>query len=303
MHNRGIRESRSDRAFSVLNTTLVVIIVALTAYPLYFTIIASVSDPYKVVNGSVFILPSGLTFEAYQGVIGESQIWIGYRNTIFYTVCGTFLNLVITIPCSYVMSKRYLPGRTIISWYFLTVMYISGGLIPTYMLVKQLGLMETPWVLIILGGMNVYNMIVARSYYASSIPNELYEAATIDGCGEWSAFCKIALPLSTPIIAVIGLYYGVSHWNSYFNALIYASSRKLQPLQLVLRNMLILNQDAFDIENTTSADDIAYMARKAYLAQTMKYALIFVASAPVMCAYPFLQRYFVKGVMIGSIKG
>lgn len=287
----------------MLNTTLVVIIVALTAYPLYFTIIASVSDPYKVVNGSVFILPSGLTFEAYQGVIGESQIWIGYRNTIFYTVCGTFLNLVITIPCSYVMSKRYLPGRTIISWYFLTVMYISGGLIPTYMLVKQLGLMETPWVLIILGGMNVYNMIVARSYYASSIPNELYEAATIDGCGEWSAFCKIALPLSTPIIAVIGLYYGVSHWNSYFNALIYASSRKLQPLQLVLRNMLILNQDAFDIENTTSADDIAYMARKAYLAQTMKYALIFVASAPVMCAYPFLQRYFVKGVMIGSIKG
>lgn len=298
-----IRESRGDKLFGICNGLLVLLIVLLTAYPLYFTIIASVSDPYSVVSGQVYLWPKGITFDAYTNMIKESQIWLGYRNTIFYTVCGTIFNLLLTISCAYVLSKTYLPGRKLLIWVYLIVMYFSGGLVPTYILIKNMHLLDTPWVLILIGGLNIYNMIVARSYYAMSIPGELYEAAKIDGCSEWTSFIRIAIPLSAPIIAVIGLYYGVSHWNSYFNALIYTSSKKLQPLQLVLRNILILNQDSFEIEESFSAEDIAFMARRAYLVQTMKYALIFIASAPVIALYPLVQKFFVKGVMIGSIKG
>ena len=298
-----MRESYGDRVFSVINGAVVLFIVILTAYPLYFTIIASISDPYSVVTGKVYFWPKGFTLEAYTNIIKESQIWIGYRNTIFYTVCGTIFNLFLTITSAYVLSKSYLPGRKVINWVYLIVMYFSGGLVPTYMLVKSLNLIDTPYVLILIGGINIYNMIVTRSYYSMSIPKELYEAANIDGCGEWAAFVRIAIPLSFPIIAVMSLYYGVAHWNSYFHALIYTSSRKLQPLQLVLRNILILNQDSFDIEESSSAEDIAFMARRAYLVQTMKYALIFIASAPVIAMYPIVQKFFIKGVMIGSIKG
>lgn len=301
--NSSIHESRGDKLFGIVNGMIVLLIVLLTAYPLYFTIIASLSDPYSVVSGKVYIFPKGVTFEAYTNIIKEKQIWLGYRNTLFYTVFGTMFNLLLTITCAYVLSKRYLPGRKLLNWVYLIVMYFSGGLVPTYILIRNLNLLDTPLVLILIGGINIYNMIVARSFYAMSIPDELYEAAKIDGCNEWNSFIRIAIPLSAPIIAVMALYYGVSHWNSYFNALIYTSSKKLQPLQLVLRNILILNQDSFSIEESSSAEDIAYMARRAYLVQTMKYALIFIASLPVIAMYPFVQRFFVKGVMIGSIKG
>lgn len=298
-----IRESRGDRVFGAVNAALVIIVMFLVAYPLFFTIIASVSDPYQVVTGKVYLYPRGFTLDAYKNVINESTIWKGYRNTIFYTVGGTMLNLFLTIPTAYVMSKSYLPGRKVLNWFFLIVMYFNGGLVPTYILIKKLKLLDTALVMILLGGINIYNMIVARSFYASSIPTELYDACKIDGCSEWKAFVRVAIPLSAPIIAVMALYYGVSHWNSYFNALIYTSSQRLQPLQLVLRNILILNQDSFVIEETASKEDIEFMARRAYMVQSMKYALIFIASAPVMCIYPLIQKYFVKGVMIGSIKG
>ena len=303
MRKEGIRDSRGDRIFLLVNGLLVALFVIVTIYPLYFTVIASVSDPYMVAKGDVYLIPRKMTLAAYRNIIQETQIWVGYLNTIFYTVFGTLFNLLLTIPCAYVMSKPYLPGKKILNWFFLIIMYFSGGLVPTYLMVRDLGLVDTRWVLILLGGLSVYNMIVARTFYATSIPAELYEAATIDGCGEWQAFLRIALPLSAPIIAVIGLYYGVKHWNSYFNALIYTSSKELQPLQLVLRNILILNQEAFAVDGTETAEDIAYMVNKAYLAQSMKYALVFIASAPILCVYPFLQKYFVKGVMIGSIKG
>lgn len=297
-----IRESLGDRVFNACNIIFMVLAIVVAAYPLYFTIIASISDPYKVINGQITLLPQGFTLEAYQNILKERQIWVGYRNTIFYTCFGTLLHLCATIPCAYVMSKRDLPGRTFFNYYFMFTMYFGGGLIPSYLLIKNMNLIDTPWVLIILGAASVYNMIVARTFFASSIPAELYESSRIDGAGELRTFFSIALPLSTPIIAVIGLYSAVGHWNSFFNAMIYTSKPQLQPLQLVLRNVLILNQN-FEVTDAASAEELAYIARRAYLVQTMKYALVFVASAPVLCAYPFVQKYFVKGVMIGSVKG
>ena len=298
----GIRESRGDRIFNAMNILLMIAALVLTAYPLYFTTIASISDPYKVINGQIFFVPRNVTLEAYQNILKESQIWVGYRNTIFYTALGTLLHLCLTIPCAYVMSKRDLPGRGLLNAYFLFTMYFGGGLIPSYLLVKSLRLIDTPWVLIVLGAVSVYNMIVARTYFAASIPGDLYESARIDGAGELRTFFVIALPLATPILAVVGLYSAVGHWNGFFNAMIYTSKPRLQPLQLVLRNVLILNK-SFEVADASSAEELAYIARRAYLVQTMKYALVFVASAPVLCAYPFVQKYFIKGVMIGSVKG
>ena len=300
--NSTIYESRGDKIFITFIHVFLLLAMLLALYPLYFTVIASVSDPYKVATGKVYFFPTGFTLEAYANILKESQVWVGYKNTIVYTVLGTLLHLVCTIPCAYALSKRGMPGRRFFTLFFMFTMYFSGGMIPSYLLVKNLGLIDTRSILILLGAVSVYNMIVARTFFASSIPEELYESCRIDGGTEIRAFFSIALPLSKPIIAVIALYAAVGKWNGYFDALIYTSKPALQPLQLVLRNVLILNQ-SFSVADATDAEEIAYMARRAYMVQTMKYALVFVASAPVLCAYPFVQKYFVKGVMIGSVKG
>lgn len=297
-----IHESGGDRAFGIFVTIFLLLVMLIALYPMYFTVIASISDPYKVATGQVYFLPQGFTLEAYQNILKESQVWVGYQNTLFYTFFGTLLNLCCTIPCAYALSKKQIPGRKLLSLFFMFTMYFSGGMVPSFLLVKNLGLLDTRWILIILGAVSVYNMIVARTFFATSIPEELYESCRIDGGSELRAFFSIALPLSKPIIAVLALYAAVGHWNGYFNALIYTSKPKYQPLQLVLRNVLILNQN-FSIADANDAEEMAYMARRAYMVQTMKYALVFVASAPVLAAYPFVQKYFVKGVMIGSVKG
>ena len=297
-----IIESRGDRIFQAVVYVGLTLIALITLYPLLFTVSASISDPYRVATGQVYLFPSGITLEAYQNILKESQVWVGYKNTILYTFFGTLLHLACTIPCAYALSKNNLPGRKMLNIYFMFTMYFSGGMIPSYLLVKSLGLIDTPFILILLGTVSVYNVIVARSFFAASIPEALYESCRIDGGSESRAFFSIALPLAKPIIAVIALYAAVGHWNGYFNALIYTSKPSLQPLQLVLRNVLILNQ-SFSVADATDAEEIAYLARRAYIVQTMKYALVFVASAPVLCAYPFVQKYFVKGVMIGSVKG
>lgn len=297
-----IIESRGDRIFQAVVYVGLTLAALITLYPLLFTVSASISDPYRVATGQVYLFPSGITLEAYQNILKESQVWVGYKNTILYTFFGTLLHLACTIPCAYALSKNNLPGRKMLNIYFMFTMYFSGGMIPSYLLVKSLGLIDTPFILILLGTVSVYNVIVARSFFAASIPEALYESCRIDGGSESRAFFSIALPLAKPIIAVIALYAAVGHWNGYFNALIYTSKPSLQPLQLVLRNVLILNQ-SFSVADATDAEEIAYLARRAYIVQTMKYALVFVASAPVLCAYPFVQKYFVKGVMIGSVKG
>lgn len=299
-----IRKSHSDTLFDITNIALMVLFMIIMVYPLYFTIIASISDPYEVVKGNVYLLPKGITLEAYQNVFKESRIWMGYLNTLRYTILGTLFNLLLTIPAAYTLSKKHLIGHQTLGLYFLIPMYFSGGLVPTFLQVKSLGLMNTPITLILLGGVSMYNLIVTRVFFDTSIPNELYESARIDGANEFRTFISIALPLAKPIIAVMALYYAVAHWNSYFNALIYISKDEYQPLQIVLRNILLNNQMSLAIFGSDmDADAVQAAARRQYLAQGMKYALIFISSAPLIIAYPFVQKYFVKGVMIGSVKG
>ena len=302
---RHIRKSRSDRVFDVCNVAFMLVFSFLMIYPLYFTVIASISDPYEVINGRVYIAPVGLTLEVYQNVFKEDRIWMGYLNTIKYTAFGTLFNLLLTIPAAYTLSKKHVLGRRAMSMYFLIPMYFGGGLVPTYLQVKALGLMNTPYTLILLGGVSMYNLIVTRVFFSTSIPEALYESAKIDGASELRIFWRIVLPLAKPIIAVMALFYSVSHWNSYFNALIYISRDEYQPLQIVLRNILLSNQMSLAILGTDNleAEVVQAAARRQYLAQGMKYALIFISSAPLLIAYPFVQKHFVKGVMIGSVKG
>ena len=303
-----IRSSIGDRIFDKFNVILMLIIMLLMLYPLYFTVIASVSDPYAVVKGQVYLWPKGLTIEPYTNVFKDNRIWTGYRNTVFYTLFGTLWNLILTIPAAYVLSKKKMPMRGFLATYFLIPMYFGGGLIPTYLQVKNPRLINTPLTLIILCGLNIYNMIVTRVYFQTSIPEDLYESARIDGAGDFRTFFRIALPLAKPIIAVMALFYAVDRWNDYFTALVFVSNVDLQPLQMVLRGILLLNQTALQTLDTKSMNegDIELMldlARRTYMAEAMKYSLIFIASAPLLIAYPFVQKYFVKGVMIGSLKG
>ena len=297
-----MRQSRSDRVFEWVNTLIMIVIVLIMLYPLYFIVIASFSEAYDVAKGNVVLLPRGFTLEAYQSVFQEKLIWTGYRNTIFYTFFGTLYNLATLIPAAYVLSKKSLPGRTALSWFFFITMYFGGGMIPTYLLMKDLRLLNTPWVLI-LGGVSCYNLIVTRQFFSSSIPESLYEAAYIDGASEFKSFLRIALPLAAPIIAVMTLFHAVGHWNSFYNALLYIRDRDLYPLQLVLRDILITQKTMLaNIDPSQGAEVVEWAARRAYLAEAMKYSVIFIASAPLLIAYPFVQKYFVKGVMIGSVK-
>lgn len=291
------------RLFDVVNTVLVVLITLVIMYPLYFCVIASVSDPNEVALGRTYLWIKKFSLEAYSYVIENRELWIGYRNSIIYTVLGTLYNLLLTIPMAYVLTKKYLPFRGIISWYFFITMYISGGLIPSYLNIKSLGLIDNPLVLIIGSGVSCYNLIVTRQYFSSSIPQDIYDAAYIDGASEGQAFMKIAMPLAKPIIAVMALYYGTGHWNSYYNALIYIRDEKLMPLQLVLRRILLLGEMALsDIEFATE-EQVEYLVHILNVTQGMKYAIVFIASAPMLIAYPFAQKYFTKGIMIGAVKG
>ena len=296
--------SRSDRVFNFVNGAILFVLTLVMLYPLYFVLIASFSEPNAVVKGQVMFVPTGFQLTAYRNVLKEASVWIGYRNTILYTVLGTLYNLALTIPAAYVLSKRNLPGRNVLMGYFFLTMYFSGGMIPTYIQIKNLNLLNTPWVLIVGAGVNCWNLIVTRQYFTNTIPEELYESADIDGASDLRAFVRIALPLAAPIIAVMALFYAVGHWNSYYSALLYVRKSDYFPLQLVLRNILISNEMALAnvmLEGDTEA--VAAAAQKAYMAEAMKYALIFIASAPMLCVYPFVQKYFVKGVMIGSVKG
>jgi putative aldouronate transport system permease protein len=299
-----IRDGKGDRFFDIINLALLALVFLVVAYPLYFTIVASISNPYANIQGKTLLYPVGLTLEAYKNVLENDQVWIGYRNTILYTVSGTLLNLILTIPLAYVLSKQILPLRKLLTWVFLFTMYFSGGMIPTYLIVKGLHLVNTPLVMVILGGLSVYNMILTRTYYENSIPGELYEAAYVDGASEIRTFFRIALPLSGPIVAVMVLFYAVARWNDFFNALLYVSDRRYYPLQLVLRNILILNQQmGMSSLDALSDIELELAMRRQLMAESMKYSLIFIASFPVILAYSFVQKYFVKGVMIGAVKG
>ncbi|WP_059051889.1 carbohydrate ABC transporter permease [Paenibacillus senegalimassiliensis] len=299
-----IKESKSDRLFLVLNYVYLLLALIVVLYPLIYIISASVSSPKFVSSGEMWLFPKGLTFDGYKLVFDNPKIWIGYRNTIFYTLIGTMLNLVVTLPAAYALSRSDFVGRGLIMGMFLVTMFFSGGLIPTYLMVKNLGLINSIGALILPVSASVWNIIVARTFFHSTIPKELQEAAHVDGATNMRLFIRIVLPLSSPIIAVMALFYGVSHWNSYFPALIYLNDEMKYPLQMVLRQILVLQEMSAETTGAAISGDIAEsMANKAEIASLVKYAVIIVSTLPVVAVYPFLQRYFVQGVMIGSVKG
>lgn len=276
-----------------------------TLYPLIFTVSASVSDPTAVASGKMLLFPVDFTLDGYKYIIQYREIWTGYANTIFYTVVGTILNLAVTLPCAYALSHRYMQGRGIIMTLFIITMYFSGGMIPSYLNIVSLGLLNTRAVVMITGLVSTYNLIVARSFFATSIPWELHEAAILDGASDFGTFSKVVFPLSKPIVAVLTLYYAVGHWNSYFNEMIYLSDRSKFPLQVFLREILTLSQyqaQAME-EGGYTVEQMMEMIKSIDTANLIKYCVIVVSALPMMILYPFMQKFFAKGVMIGAVKG
>lgn len=295
-----VKKSYADKIFDVINVAIMIILLIIFAWPLWFVVIASFSNPNEVWNGNVIIYPKGFTLAAYEAVLEYKSIWIGYRNTIFYTVVGTLINLIMTVCAAYPLSRKDFVARNFFMIMFMLTMYFGGGLIPSYLVVNKLGLVNTPWAMIIPGACSIYNVIITRTYFINSIPESLKDAADLDGANSFQVLMKIVLPLSKPILAVIGLYYAVGHWNDYFSALIYINNTDLLPLQSFLRDLLLSNKLTVD---KLAGMDAAAAEAKMHLAQTLKYSAIIVSTVPVLCIYPFIQKYFVKGVMIGSVKG
>ncbi|MBJ9991071.1 carbohydrate ABC transporter permease [Paenibacillus sp. S28] len=291
-------ESKGDRIFNVINYVILILVTLVVLYPLVFVLSASLSDPQTVLRGEMLLWPKGINLNSYEKIFQNKDIISGFTNTLIYTTLGTAINLVMTILAAYPLSRRDFVGRNGIMALLVFTMFFSGGLIPTYLLIKNLGMLNTLWVMIIPNAVSIWNIIIMRTFFQQSIPHELQEAATIDGCSNIQILTRIMLPLSMPIIAVTILFYAVGHWNAFFNALLYLTDKDKFPLQLVLREILIQGQ----------TNDMVKMSTESAIKQQrevegIKYAVLVVANIPVLVLYPFLQRYFVKGVMIGAIKG
>lgn len=289
----------SDKVFEIANCVFLLILVIIVAYPLYYVLVASISDPYEVYAGKNFLLPSKVTFEGYARVFKEKSIAMGYVNSIYYTVLGTLVSVALIITTGYCVSKKTLPFRKAIMIFYVITMYFGGGLIPTYLVVSKTGLLNSVWSLILPGGVAVYNVIVARTYFESSIPEELYEAASIDGSGNMGTFFKIALPLAKPILAVMVIFTMVAYWNDWFTSLIYMSDKAKYPLQLALRQILIQSQATATMIGNM---DGGY-AQANRITELIKFVSIVVGAVPMLIAYPFVQKYFEKGFMAGAVKG
>ena len=292
-----MKSGLSDRIYNICVMIIALSALLLVLYPMYFIVIASFSSSTLVNQGQVILLPKGINFYGYQKILERFEIWRGYRNTIFYTVGGTLLNLAVTLPAAYVLAQSRFRARPFIMTLFVITMYFGGGMVPTYMLVKSLHLINSPFTMVIMGAVSVYNVIITRTFFENSIPAELQEAAELDGCSHFKYFTSIVLPLSKAVISVITLYYAVGHWNDFFTALLYLNKDEYQPLQTILRNILISNQA---MAGTTGAGEGAFAQE---YADQIKFAVIIVSTVPVLCIYPFIQKYFEKGVMIGAVKG
>jgi putative aldouronate transport system permease protein len=293
-----IKQTRGDILFDVINYGWLSLFGLLVLYPLYVVVISSISDPIKVALGNVVFLPVGITLEGYTAVLSDTRVFVGFYNSIIYTCAGTVLNVTCTALAGYSLSRKDLFGGTVIMLFFIFTMYFQGGLIPTFILVRNLGLYGTRAIMILMDLVWVYLIIIARTYYKTTIPEELLEAARIDGCNDFQFFFKVVVPLSGSLTAVLTLFYGVAHWNNYFRGLIYLRDGALWPLQLVLRRILLL-QEFIASEAQDGVGTQEFFNR----AELVKYALIVIASIPMLTLYPFVQKHFVQGVMIGSIKG
>lgn len=287
-----------DKWFDAINIALLMIVCAIILYPLLFVISASISNPSAVLAGEMWLWPVDISLTGYRKVLENSELMRGYANTIVYTLVGTAVNLVMTVLAAYPLSRSSFWGRNVITGIFVFTMFFGGGLIPTYMVVKSLGLTNTMWALILPGAVSVWNILIMRTFFQSSIPGELLESAAMDGCSDIRALLRIVLPLSAPVLSVMVLFYAVGHWNAYFNALIYLTDRDKYPLQLFLREILIQGQ----MDQMVNAADSSH-AQTIMDEEAVKYAAVIVTNLPIFLLYPFLQKYFVKGMMIGAIKG
>ena len=295
-----IRETRTDRITLWIFYAVLLLIGIITLYPVIYVVSASFSDPTAVNDGRVVLWPVGFQIEGYQYIFENEWILTGYRNSLFYMVAGTLLDVAVTFFAAYALARKNLYGRAVLNWYMIIPMWFGGGLIPTFIVVNDLKLVDSWWVLVILGAFSTYNFIICRTFIMTSIPYELQEAAIIDGCTDFGILFKVVLPLSMPIIAILCLYYGLGHWNDYFTGLIYVNSRNKQPLQVFLREILIQNSE---MEMGGDATELEAMMRRLRMSQIMRYGLIVVSSLPMLIIYPFVQKYFVQGVMIGALKG
>ena len=291
-----IKHTKADRVFTVISYLVILLVMIITIYPLYYVLIVSISDGVAVSYGKVNFYPIGINFGAYEEVFQYPRFFTSYRNTIVYTLIGTLVNLTMSSLCAYPLSRKNFYGRNVFSILIVITMFFSGGLIPSYMLVRALGLLDTMWALILPGAINTWNMIVMRTFF-QSIPDDLYESASLDGANEAQVLWKIVLPLSGPIFSTMAIFYAVGHWNSYFNALIYLTDNDKFPLQLILRSVVLVG------ESTSNAGKQVTSSSLHVLGINIKYATIVVAVLPILAIYPFFQRYFVKGMMVGALKG
>jgi len=289
----------SDRTFDVINTIILGLIFVAVAYPIYYVVIASFSTPEMVLNGMVTLVPRGFHLEGYNRVFSNPEILSGYWNSICYTFVGTAINLIVTLPAAYALSRQDFKGRTVLTLFFAFTMFFSGGMIPTFLIVQRLGLIDSFWVMVLPNAISVWNMLICRNFFQNSIPQELLEVSQIDGCTNRKYFFAVVLPLSKAIIAVMVLFYAVGHWNSFFNALIYLRSPDMMPLQIILRRLLIQAEP----DPALAAQMMEDWVRMLMEVEMLRYALVVVASVPVLLLYPFVQKYFVQGIMVGSIKG
>lgn len=288
----------SDKVFSVVNYLFLLLILAIVLYPMVFVLSASVTEPEILLKGELRLLPKGFTLDSYRRVLNNQDIMRGYLNTIKYTVIGTTVNVLMTIMAAYPLSRRDFVGRNVITALMVFTMFFSGGMIPTFLVVKGLGLYNTMWALILPSAVSVWNITIMRTYLQTNIPHEIQEAAMIDGCSNMDILVRIVLPLSVPIILVMMMFYAIGHWNSYFSALIYLTDRAKYPLQVVIREILLQNNLG---DMATYVDE--GVIRQMMLAEGIKYAVIVVANLPVFLIYPFIQKYFTKGIMLGGLKG
>ncbi|RAV23117.1 carbohydrate ABC transporter permease [Paenibacillus contaminans] len=298
MKSTAIKEPNGDRLFNALIYVTLFLFTVSVLYPLIFILSASISSPESVMSGKVWLWPVDFSLEGYQAVFKHKLIGTSFLNSLFYTGVGTIINVVFTLMAAYPLSRKDFYIRNWIMAIFVFTMLFSGGLIPSYLLVKDLGLLNTRWALLLPGAIGVWNVIIARTYFRTTFPDELLEAAQMDGCSDFKFLWKVVLPLSGPIIAVITLFYAVGHWNSFFNAMLYLKDQNMYPLQLVLREILVQNQ----VDSSMIVDVEEAMAREG-LKELLKYSLIVVSTFPVLIIYPFIQKHFVKGMMIGSLKG
>lgn len=295
-----VRWSSNDQIFYTVVTVFLTLIALIVLYPIIYVVSCSFSSPDSIMSGKVILWPVDFTLDGYNAVLGYKKVWIGFRNSIFYTVVGTLINMFMTIICAYPVSRKDMPGRNILMMMYSFTMIFGAGMIPNYLLVRDLKMLNTVWAILIPGAIGVYNMIIMRTYFMSSIPGELLEASKMDGCGDTKFLVSVVLPLSKPILAVVSMYYIVAHWNAYFKAFMYLSDENLYPLQIFLKEILVASKleaamlDDALVTSSASTSGLQYI---------VKYALIVVACLPMMIIFPFVQKHFVKGVMIGAVKG